>query len=68
LTVTQPLSFLQLVWAVAIGYWMFAEVPDTWVIVGGLVIVAAVSYLAHREARAARRGRLARASEPASPA
>lgn len=67
LTVTQPLSFLQLVWAVAIGYWMFAEVPDTWVIAGGLIIVAAVSYLAHREAQAARRGRLQAGSEPASP-
>jgi drug/metabolite transporter (DMT)-like permease len=67
LTVTQPLSFLQLVWAIAIGYWMFDEVPDSWVIVGALVIVAAVSYLAHREAQAARRGRLRSASSPATP-
>ena len=24
LTVTQPLSFLQLVWAIVIGYWLFS--------------------------------------------
>ncbi len=67
LTVTQPLSFLQMIWAVAVGYWMFEEVPDTWVIVGALIIVAAVSYLAHREAQAARRGRLKTVSTPVSP-
>jgi len=63
LTVTQPLSFLQLVWAVLFGYWLFDEVPDKWVIAGGLMIVTAVSYLAHREALAARRDRM-RAAAP----
>ncbi len=58
LTVTQPLTFLQLVWAILFGYWLFDEVPDAWVIGGALLIVAAVSYLAHREALAARRSRL----------
>ena len=55
LTVTQPLSFLQLVWAIIIGYWLFEEVPDIWVIAGALIIVVAVSYMAHREAQLARR-------------
>jgi len=67
LTVTQPLSFLQLVWAIAVGYWLFDEVPDSWVIVGALIIVGAVSYLTHREAQAARRRRLQAATAPASP-
>ncbi len=67
LTVTQPLSFLQLIWAIVFGYWLFDEVPDTWVIAGGLVIVAAVSYLAHREARAARLNRLKTRTTPISP-
>jgi len=62
LTVTQPLSFLQLVWAVLFGYWLFDEVPDNWVIFGALMIVAAVSYLAHREAQATRRSRIQVAS------
>ena len=65
LTVTQPLSFLQLVWAIVFGYWLFDEVPDTWVIAGALMIVGAISYLTHREAVAARRNRIqAAASSP----
>jgi len=58
LTVTQPLTFLQLVWAVLFGYLLFDEVPDAWVILGAGIVVGAVSYIAHREARAARRVRL----------
>jgi len=65
LTVTQPLSFLQLVWAIVIGYWLFDEVPDTWVIAGALMIVGAISYLTHREAMAARRGRVQAAASSA---
>lgn len=65
LTVTQPLSFLQLVWAIIFGYWLFDEVPDSWVIAGALMIVGAISYLTHREAVAARRDRIqAAASSP----
>jgi drug/metabolite transporter (DMT)-like permease len=67
LTVTQPLSFLQLIWAIAIGYWLFDEVPDNWVIAGASIIVAAVSYLTHREAQAARRRKLQAATTPVSP-
>ena len=62
LTVTQPLSFLQLVWAILFGYWLFEEIPDVWVVGGGVIIIAAVSYLAHREALAARRDRMQIAS------
>ena len=56
LTVTQPFSFLQLVWAVLFGYLLFDETPDVWVLVGGGVIIAAVTYLLHRDAVARRRG------------
>jgi drug/metabolite transporter (DMT)-like permease len=54
LTVLQPFSFLQLVWATLLGYYAFSEVPDLWTLTGGAVIVASVTYIAHREARAAR--------------
>ncbi len=64
LTVTQPLTFLQLVWAVLFGYLLFDEVPDAWVILGAGIVVGAVSYIAHREARAARRVRLESPSLP----
>ena len=49
LTVTQPFSFLQLVWAVIFGYLLFGEIPDIWVIIGGMIIVCAVTYLTYRE-------------------
>ncbi len=51
ITVTQPFSFLQLVWAAAIGFYAFGETPDTWTIVGGALIVGSATYIAHRETR-----------------
>ena len=53
-SVTQPAAFLQLVWAVLVGMAFFAEPPDPWVLLGGGMIVAAISFMAWREARLAR--------------
>ena len=50
LTVTQPATFLQLVWAVILGSLIFAEPIDGWVILGGVVIMASVSFITWREA------------------
>ncbi|MGI9482813.1 MAG: DMT family transporter [Hyphomicrobiales bacterium] len=63
ITVTQPVSFLQLVWASLIGIALFNEMLDPFVILGGGVIVAAATYISHRETRAARE-----ASTPPAPA
>tara|TARA_R110002072_G_scaffold87076_5_gene196466 strand:- start:7558 stop:8415 length:858 start_codon:yes stop_codon:yes gene_type:complete len=54
LTVTQPVTFLQLVWAVALGALLFGEGIDGWVILGGAIIMAAVSFITWREAVARR--------------
>jgi len=54
LTVTQPVTFLQLVWAVVLGYFMFEEAVDGWVILGGIVIMSSVSFITWREAVAKR--------------
>ena len=54
ITVTQPFMFLQLVWATLLGYYVFAERPEVWVWVGGALIVASATYIAHREALAPR--------------
>ncbi|MEJ6397663.1 DMT family transporter [Yoonia sp. 208BN28-4] len=54
LTVTQPVTFLQLVWAVLLGALMFGEAVDVWVVIGGLVIMASVSFITWREAVARR--------------
>lgn len=49
-TVTQPVTFLQLVWATALGALAFAEPVDVWVILGGFVILASVTFITWREA------------------
>jgi drug/metabolite transporter (DMT)-like permease len=62
LTVTQPVTFLQLVWAVLLGWFAFGEAVDGWVVFGGAVIMAAVSFITWREAVARK------AITPATPA
>jgi len=54
LTVTQPVTFLQLIWAVLLGWLAFGEAIDGWVVTGGLVIMASVSFITWREAVARR--------------
>ncbi len=56
-TITQPITFLQLVWASAIGFLIFAEEPAVTTWIGGAVIVASATYIAHRESRLQRRAR-----------
>lgn len=53
--VSQPVVFLQLVWATLLGALVFDEAVDPYVILGGAVIVASVSYITWREAVLRRR-------------
>ena len=55
LTLTQPVTFLQLVWAVSLGALVFNEPADIWVILGGAVILGSVIFLTLREAQLKRR-------------
>ena len=55
ITVTQPISFLQLVWAVVLGILVFGEPADPYVIIGGAVIISAITYISHREVQIARK-------------
>ncbi len=55
ITVTQPVSFLQMIWAVLLGWTVFGETPDVWVLVGAAVIIAAISFITWREAVLKRR-------------
>ncbi len=50
MTVTQPVTFLQLVWAATLGAVVFGEPVDGWVVLGGLVILVSVSFITWREA------------------
>lgn len=49
ITVTQPVTFLQIVWATALGAIFFAEPVDAWIVAGAAVIVASAWYIARRE-------------------
>lgn len=51
MAVTQPVTFLQLVWASLLGALVFGEPVDGWVMLGGGLIMASVSFIALREAR-----------------
>ncbi len=55
IAVTQPVAFLQLVWATLLGVLVFSEPADIWVILGGLLIIVSVSFIAWREAVLKRR-------------
>ena len=55
LTVTQPVTFLQLVWATLMGALVFHEGVDAFVLLGGGIIIAAISYITWREAVVKRR-------------
>ncbi len=50
ITVTQPVTFLQLVWAVLLGALVFGEGMDGFVILGGTVIMGSVLFITWREA------------------
>ena len=55
MAVIQPVTFLQLVWATLLGWLVFGESVDGWVMLGGSVILGSVSYITWREARLNRR-------------
>lgn len=51
LAVTQPVAFVQLVWATGLGALVFHEPVDGYVLLGGGLIIGAISTLALAEAR-----------------
>ncbi len=64
LTVTQPVTFLQLVWAVTLGAVAFGEPADVFVILGGALIMASVIFITLREAQLKRRMPTPAVNEP----
>lgn len=50
MTVTQPVTFLQLIWSTMLGALFFMEPVDFWVVLGGGVILASVIFITWREA------------------
>jgi len=50
-----PISFLQVLVVGAFGYFLFGESVDRWTVAGAAIIFGSNVYIAHREARLARR-------------
>ena len=48
----EPVTFTRLIWDALLRYLIFAEFPDHGTWIGGAMIVAATSYISHREASA----------------
>ncbi len=55
MSVVQPVKFLELLWASLLGLLVFGDVPGEATLLGGLIIFASTTWIARREARAARR-------------
>ena len=60
--IVQPFQFSRMIFATAIGWIMFSELPDVWTWLGAAVIFAASYYVVYREGKA-RRAEKARAAD-----
>lgn len=54
-SVLSPFIYTQLVWASALGYLIFAQVPSGWTLAGAAIVVASGLYLLNRERKVASR-------------
>lgn len=59
--VVSPFKYSILIWAVLFGYLVWGHVPDVWLVVGAMPVVASGLYILHREHRLATAGRRAQA-------
>jgi hypothetical protein len=57
ISATQPVKFLELLWASLLGWALFGDLPTAWTLAGGVVIAASTVWLARREAREASQAR-----------
>jgi drug/metabolite transporter (DMT)-like permease len=64
-TAVLPLDFLRLIWASLLSYFLFGQVPEVFVWIGGAVIFSSTIYLAYREAVVSKRDR--KAIDPPQP-
>lgn len=55
ISTAQPVKFLDLIWAVSLGYIFFAEIPTSSTLIGAAVIFVSTSWIARVEARRGRK-------------
>jgi drug/metabolite transporter (DMT)-like permease len=48
-----PFIYTQLIWAIIIGFFLFGDGPDGWMLLGGSIIIASGLFVFYREARRA---------------
>jgi drug/metabolite transporter (DMT)-like permease len=51
ISATQSVKFLELVWAAALGWLLFSDVPSRSTLIGGVVIAGSTLWIARRESR-----------------
>ena len=51
IAVTQPVTFLQLIWSILLGILIFSEGFDEWVVIGATIIILSISFIMWREGR-----------------
>ncbi len=66
-SVVAPFDYMALVYGFILGFLFFDEVPDSYLIVGGLIVVASGIYIVHRETVVARQRHRAQAASPLPP-
>jgi len=49
ISATQPLRFLDLIWASGLGWWFFGDLPSSSTILGAFVILLSTIWITHRE-------------------
>lgn len=52
--VLAPFEYSAMLWAVALGYWLWGDLPDAWIAAGSGIVVASGLYILHRETRRAK--------------
>jgi drug/metabolite transporter (DMT)-like permease len=55
--VVSPFKYSILLWAALFGYMVWGHVPDRWIVIGAIPVVASGLYILHREQRLAAAGR-----------
>ena len=54
-SVVAPFTYSALLWSTSLGYLVFGDLPDRWVMLGAVLIVASGLYIFFREEALARR-------------
>ena len=63
-SIVAPFDYMALVYGFLLGYFIFFEIPDRYLIIGGLIVVSSGVYIIHRETVVARQQRRAQPAPP----